>query len=181
MNFKSIPFIKPLVFFLVSFLAFAGFPFGFSKNAVAEVGKGDIVGVVFQGVVFQMGAEEVEITWPRVLQQYRPVVGAEVKAINTETGETYISNKTDKYGIYKIEGIPVGEYNIGVSTDDGDFISNIVVKVEPNKQTAVPLMLKKKEGVGILGIVIPIASGAALGYLVYKVYASPCIPCPPGS
>ena len=173
MNLKSLPFIKPLVFFLVFFLAFAGISFGFTKNAIAEVGKGDIVGVVFQKLS-STGEEEVEVIWPRILQQYRPVGGAEVKVINTETGETYLSDKTDKYGIYKIEGIPAGEYKIVVTTEERDYISDIVIKVVANKQTAVPLMLKPT--MGLFGILIPIGSGAALGYLIYRVYASPSTP-----
>ena len=174
MNFKRLAYIKPLVFFLVTFLALASFPFGFPKNAVAEVEKGDIVGVVFQKLS-ATGEEEVKVIWPTILQQYRPVVGAEVNVINTDTGETYISNKTDKYGIYKIEGIPAGEYKIVVKTEEKDYISDKVVKIVANEQTAVPLMLKPTQG--LFGILIPIiGSGAALGYLMYRVYASPFRP-----
>jgi len=169
MNFKSLPFINPLVFFLVSFLAFAGFPFGFSKSVVAEDANGSIVGVVFQNDVMT------------------PVVGAEVKAINNETGEIYISYKTDKYGIYKIEVLPVGEYNIGLSTEEGDFISDIVVKVEPNTPTPAPLMVKQTQDVKkvnpkkkwykrTVGMLILVGSGAALGYVIYKAVASPSEP-----
>jgi len=176
MNFKSLLFVKPLVFFLVSFLAFAGFPFGFPKNAVAEVEKGDIVGVVFQKEkISLMGAEEVRAIWPTILQQYRPMAEAEVKVINTETGETYISNKSDKYGIYKIEGIPAGEYKIVVTIEERDYVSDIVVKVEPNKQIPLPLMLITTKAAGIL-MVILLGSGASLGYLIYRVYASPATP-----
>lgn len=185
MNFKSLPFVKPLVFFLVSFLVFAGFPFGFSKNVAAEVEKGSIVGVVFQKEDISVKpGEEVQATWPRLFYPYRPVVGAEVKAISAETGEVFISYKTDKYGIYRIEGLPPGEYNIGVSTEEGDFISDIVVKVEPNKLAPVPLMLKttkvaekikpkKKWYKRPIGILLLAGSGVALGYVIYKAVASP--------
>lgn len=169
MDFKSSLFVKPLVFFLVSFLVFAGFPLGFSKNVSAEVENGSIVGVVFQNDVMT------------------PVVGVEVKAINNETGEIYISYKTDKYGIYKIEGLPAGEYNIGVSKEEGDFISDIVVKVESNKPAPVPLMLKstkvaeknapkKKWYKRPIGILLLLGSGIALGYGIYKAVASPSEP-----
>lgn len=173
MHFKSLAFSKLLVFFLVFFLAFAGFTFSFPKNSVAEVEKGDIVGVVFQKLS-SSGSEEVTVIWPTILQQYRPIEGAEVKAINTETDETYISNKTDKYGIYKIEGIPTGEYKIVVIKEEKDYVSDKVFKVVANKQTAVPLMLKQTQG--LFGILIPISSGVALGYLMYRVYASPFTP-----
>ncbi|MDH5405680.1 MAG: carboxypeptidase-like regulatory domain-containing protein [Candidatus Aminicenantes bacterium] len=169
MHFKSLAFSKLLVFFL----AFAGFALSFPKNSVAEVEKGDIVGVVFQKLS-STGEEEVKVIWPTILQQYRPVEGAEVKAINNGTGETFFSSKTDKYGIYKIEGIPAGEYKIVVITEKKDYVSDKVLTVVANKQTAVPLMLKQTQG--LFGLLIPIGSGAALGYLMYKVYASPVTP-----
>ncbi|TKJ34746.1 hypothetical protein CEE39_02155 [bacterium (candidate division B38) B3_B38] len=188
MNFKSLHFVKPLVFFLVSFLAFAGFPSGFCKDVAAEDENGSIVGVVFQKEdISPKVEEEVKSIWPRILYPYSPVVGAEVKAINSKTGEVYISYKTDKYGIYKIEGIPAGEYNIGVSTEEGDFVSDIVVKVEPNKATPVPLLLKsakvveetkekKKWYKTPIGIALLLAAGVGLGYAMYTVVASPAAP-----
>ncbi|MFB0560323.1 MAG: carboxypeptidase-like regulatory domain-containing protein [Candidatus Lokiarchaeia archaeon] len=188
MDFKSSLFVKPLVFFLVSFLVFAGFPFGSSTNLQAQDEKGSIIGVVFQKEeISAEPGEDVQVTWPRIFYPYRPVAGAEVKAINNDTGEVFISYKTDKYGVYKIEGLPPGEYNIGVSTEEGDFISDIVVKVEPNKPAPVPLMLKstkvaekiapkKKWYKRPIGILILLGSGVALGYGIYKAVASPSEP-----
>ena len=176
MNFKSLPFVKPLVLFLVSFLAFAGFPFGFSTNVAADVETGAIVGVVYQReVISPKPGEEVKAIWPRIIDPYQPVVGAEVKAINTETDEIYISSKTDKYGIYRIENLPAGEYKILITIEEKDIVSDIVVKVEPNRQIPLPLMMIKTKAAGIF-MVILVGSAAVLGYLIGKAICSPCKP-----
>ena len=174
MNFKSLPFVKPLVFFLVSFLVFAGFSFGFSTNVAADVETGAIVGVVYQReVISPKPGEEVKAIWPKIIDPYQPMVGVEVKAINTETGETYISSKTDKYGIFMIEDLPAGEYKILVIIEDKEITSDIVVKVEPNKQIPLPLLITKKAA-GIF--ILLVGSAAALGYIIYKAVASPAKP-----
>ncbi len=173
---KRLPFIKPLVFFLVSFLAFAGFPLDFSTNVEADVKTGSIVGVVFQsGDIIAKDTDEVLTKWPNIANPFYAVEGAEVKAINTETGEIYISSKTDKYGIYRIEGLPAGEYKILISIEEEDITSDIVVKVEPNKQIPLPLMLVKTKAAGIF-MVILVGSAAVLGYLIGKAICSPCEP-----
>ncbi|MDH5406798.1 MAG: carboxypeptidase-like regulatory domain-containing protein [Candidatus Aminicenantes bacterium] len=174
MDFKSSLLVKPLVFFLVSFLVLAGFPFGSSTNLRAQDEKGSIVGVVYQReVISPKPGEEVKAIWPRIINPYQPIVGAEVKAINTETGETYISSKTDKYGIFMIEDLPAGEYKILVITEDKEITSDIVVKVEPNKQIPLPLLITKRAA-GIF--ILLVGSAAALGYVIYKAVASPSEP-----
>jgi len=176
MNFKSLHFVKPLVFFLVSFLVFAGFPFASSTNLQAQDEKGSIVGVVFQREdISAKDADEVLAKWPNIANPFYAVEGAEVKAINTETGEIYISSKTDKYGIYRIENLPAGEYKILISIEEEDITSDIVVKVEPNKQIPLPLMLIKTKAAGIF-MVILVGSAAALGYLIGKAICSPAKP-----
>ncbi|MDH5405998.1 MAG: carboxypeptidase-like regulatory domain-containing protein [Candidatus Aminicenantes bacterium] len=173
---KRLPFVKPLVLFLVSFLAFAGFPFDFSTNVEAEVKKGSIVGVVFQSEdISAKDGAEVLTKWPSIANPFYAVEGAEVKAINTETGEIYFSSKTDKYGIYRIENLPAGEYKILISIEEEDITSDIVVKVEPNKQIPLPLMLIKTKTAGIF-MVILVGSAAVLGYLIGKAICSPCEP-----
>lgn len=177
MSFKSLPFVKPLVFFLVSFLAFAGFPFDFSTNVEAEVKKGSIVGVVFESKdISAKDADEILTKWPNIANPFYAVEGAEVKAINTETGEIYISSNTDKYGIYRIENLPAGEYKILISIEEEEITSDIVVKVEPNMQIPLPLMLIKTKAAGIFIMVILFGSGVALGYLIGKAICSPCKP-----
>ena len=176
MSFKNLPFAKPLVFFLVSFMAFAGFPFDFSTNVEAEVKKGSIVGVVFESKdISAKDADEILTKWPNIANPFYALEGAEVKAINTETGEIYISSKTDKYGIYRIEGLPAGEYKILISIEEEDITSDIVVKVEPNKQIPLPLMLVKTKAAGIF-MVILVGSAAVLSYLICEAICSPCEP-----
>ena len=71
-------------------------------NAEA-VGKGNLIGFVY---------DKDEIT---------PLEGAIFKLKNISSGVIYKSNKTDKLGAFKIEGIDEGLYVASISLKEGDF------------------------------------------------------------
>ncbi len=98
----------------------------FSPNLLAEQtnGKGNLIGKIY--------AKDGVTT----------VVGAVVKIKKTITVKVYESSKTDKRGIFKIEGIEEGLYSVGIITDEGEFYIESLIGVKANKTTLITLVLR---------------------------------------
>ncbi len=112
-----------------------------------------------------------------------PIKGAVVKLYDPVTEKFYSSRPTDEYGLYAINNVPVGEYNIVVITKEGDIQSDMMVTVRADLPTPLSLSLKpdkvspedpdkkKKKRRWLAVIIIGAAAGA--GYGIYKAVASP--------
>jgi len=112
-----------------------------------------------------------------------PVENAIVKIKNISTGKEYMSNPTDKTGLYKIESVAEGRYILGVTTPQGDFnfefelfikareIAKLSLALKPGIAAAIAVPAKAavpffKTPVGIATIVV--VSGLAI-YGGYKL------------
>ena len=71
-----------------------------------------------------------------------PLEGAVVKAKNIYTGTSYESQKSEKQGVFKIDGIEEGLYIVGVSTAEGDFNVDNLIGVRANETGKITLALK---------------------------------------
>lgn len=116
-----------------------------------------------------------------------PLEGAVVNLRNVSTGAVNESSKTDKLGIFKIEGIDEGLYVVGLSLKEGDFNVENLIGIKANETAKVSIALKaqakeeektpkgaKKGGIGKffaspIGIAIIIAASAAIVYGVVTV------------
>ena len=89
-----------------------------------ETGKGNMIGFVYQK------------------DGTAPIEGAVVKLRNVATGTGYESAKSDKLGIFKVEGVEEGLYLVGVSTEEGDFNVNNLIGIRGNETAKVSFALK---------------------------------------
>ena len=101
----------------------------FSPAAAEASDKGNIVGFLYG----QDGSS--------------PLEGGVVKLRNLMSGATYLSTRSDSYGIFRVEGVDSGFYTYGVLTGQGDFnAENIVgLKVNPNETAKVLIALSAYE------------------------------------
>jgi hypothetical protein len=164
MNLQQKIYVKPLA----TFLSIATLLMAVSISPISALpGNGSVVGMVF--------AENFST----------PIVGAVVKLYDPKTEKFYSGRPTDEYGLYAINNVPVGEYNVVVSTKKGDFPSDMMVVVRADLPTPLSLSLKpgkkapdnpekkKKWYKRPLGILIIIGAAAGAGYGIYKAVASP--------
>jgi len=121
MNLKEKVYLKSLSSILPFAVLFATLPF---HQISAATNTGSVVGVVF--------AEEFST----------PVEGVVVKIYDTKKEKFYSNQLTDKYEPYAINNVPVGDYNVVVSTKEGDFITDMMVNVRADLPTSLSLSLK---------------------------------------
>lgn len=95
--------------------------------AAKPIGKGNLVGFVY-------GEDETT-----------PVEGAVVKMRNISTGSNYESNKSNKLGVFKLEGIDEGLYVVGISSKKGDFNVPNLIGIKANETAKVSLALKPQK------------------------------------
>jgi hypothetical protein len=76
-----------------------------------------------------------------------PLEGGVVKLKNLMSGATYLSTRSDSYGIFRVEGVDSGFYTYGVLTGQGDFnAENIVgLKVNPSETAKLSIALSAYE------------------------------------
>lgn len=115
-----------------------------------------------------------------------PLEGAFVNLRNVSTGAVHESSKTDKLGIFKIEGIDEGLYVIGLSLKEGDFNVENLIGIKANETAKVSIALKPqakqeektlkgaKDGIwkffaSPIGIAVIIVASAAIVYGVVKL------------
>lgn len=135
-----------------------------------SVGKGNLVGFIYG---------EDGIT---------PEEGAVVKARNISTGSDYESKKSDKQGLFMLEGIDEGLYVVGISSKEGDFNVQNLIGIKADETAKVSLALKPQQAEkvkagkrGVLkkslltffrspvGIATIIAASAAIMYVIVKL------------
>jgi hypothetical protein len=133
-----------------------------------ETGKGNMIGFVYQK------------------DGTAPIEGAVVKLRNVATGTGYESAKSDKLGIFKVEGVEEGLYLVGVSTEEGDFNVNNLIGIRGNETAKVSFALKPAEGgeeakpkakpgglakffLSPVGIAVVVAASAVIIYGVVKL------------
>lgn len=133
-----------------------------------EIGKGNIIGFVFQK------------------DGTTPVEGAVVKLRNVATGTGYESTQSDKLGIFKVEDVAEGLYLVGVSTEEGDFNVSNLIGIISNETAKVSFALKNSQGseeakpeskpgglakffLSPIGIALVVAASAAIIYGVVKL------------
>jgi len=165
MHFKQKGYIEPLAIIL----SFALLYVSFQQTAVAQQ-TGSVVGMVVTG------------------DYSSPIKGAIVKLYDPKTGKFYTSSQTDENGNYSLKNVPVGDYNVVVTTKDGDFPCDLMVGVRAGIPTSLILALQpgRKPLVAGLegakwfqkwwGTALMLSSAAGIGYGIYKVYCSPCVP-----
>jgi len=71
-----------------------------------------------------------------------PLEGAVVEIRNVSTGAVHESSKTDKLGIFKIEGIDRGLYVVGLSLKEGDFNVENLIGIRAGETGKVSIALK---------------------------------------
>jgi len=71
--------------------------------------------------------------------------GARVFAYHLDTGVVFSAPPTDERGRYRIEGLPIGWFDLYVETPDGLFAANQVVNMPPRGELDVSLALTKFE------------------------------------
>jgi len=106
-------------------LSFLVLTFSGILNA-AETAKGNIIGFVY---------DKDETT---------PLEGAVVQFKNLSNDRLFASSRSDKYGIFKLEGIESGVYLYGVETAQGNFDSEgfVAVKIGANETAKMAISLK---------------------------------------
>jgi len=162
MNLQQKIYVKPLASFLSVVLVLVMVPY---HQISADPNTGTIVGMVV--------AEDFST----------PIKGAVVKVYDPKTEKFYSSRPTDEYGLYAINNVPAGNYNIVVSTKEGDVKSDMMVKVRAELPTPLSLSLKpdkaaqedpeKKKKKRRWFVLIIIGAAAGIGYGIYKAVASP--------
>ena len=72
-----------------------------------------------------------------------PLEGATVKFKNLSSGTVFDSSKTDKYGIFKVQGVEKGVYTYGIVTPEGNFnAENLVgLKIGENETAKLSIAL----------------------------------------
>jgi hypothetical protein len=75
------------------------------------------------------------------------LVGAQVAAINVETGRRYLSARTGDNGAYEITGMPPGTYDIAIDTkDDNVYVTDSLVDLSEKQHLTLSFALKPKGG-----------------------------------
>jgi hypothetical protein len=70
-----------------------------------------------------------------------PITGAVVMMKNVTTGAVLESAKSDALGVFRVEGLGVGIYAVGVSSDQGSFNSGDFVGITPNETAKISIVL----------------------------------------
>ena len=70
-----------------------------------------------------------------------PITGAVVKLKNISSGAVYVSNETDRTGVFRIDSLSKGIYTYGITTPTGDFNSNELIGILPNDTTKISIAL----------------------------------------
>jgi hypothetical protein len=134
------------------------------------VGKGNLIGFVY----------EKDAT--------TPLEGAIVKLKSISSGITYESSKTDKLGVFKLEGINEGLYIAGISSKEGDFNVESFIGITADETAKVSFALKPqakgetakkpktKKGIDLaklftspVGLAIIVAASVAIVYTVVSL------------
>lgn len=118
------------------------------------------------------------------MDETTPLEGAIIKLKNVSSGTIYESNKSDKLGIFKIEGIDQGLYICGVSVEEKNFNVANIIGIKAGETAKVSFSLKPITAVkdanyfaaGFLafflspiGIAVIVAATAAIIYGVVKL------------
>jgi hypothetical protein len=76
-----------------------------------------------------------------------PLAGGIVKLKNLMSGATFVSTKSDPYGIFRLEGVDSGFYTYGVLTGQGDFNADsaIGLRINPNETAKISIALSAYE------------------------------------
>jgi Carboxypeptidase regulatory-like domain len=82
-------------------------------------GKGAIHGVLYQA------------------DEKTKLAGAQVAVINVKTGEHYVSNVTTDNGVYEVEGLPEGTYDIVVQAAGEIYVAENLLDLERNQRQSV--------------------------------------------
>ena len=70
-----------------------------------------------------------------------PVLGAVVKLKNISSGAIYVSNETDRAGVFRVDSLSKGIYTYGITTPNGDFNSNELIGILANETTKISIAL----------------------------------------
>jgi hypothetical protein len=75
------------------------------------------------------------------------LAGAEVAAINVNTGRRYLSARTGENGAYEIAGIPPGTYDIAIDTkDENVYVTDSLIDLNEKQHLTLSFALKPKGG-----------------------------------
>lgn len=108
------------------FLVFAALLFQFSGTLPLRsqsIERGNLVGFVFDK------------------DGTTPIAAAVVKLKNISSGAIYVSNETDRAGVFRIDGLAKGIYTYGITAAAGDFNSNELIGILANETTKVSIAL----------------------------------------
>jgi len=76
-----------------------------------------------------------------------PVPGAVVNLKNISSGAVYVSNETDRTGVFRVDGLSKGIYTYGITTPGGDFNSNELIGILANETTKISIALNTYDSV----------------------------------
>lgn len=76
-----------------------------------------------------------------------PLEGGVVKLKNLMSGATYLSSRSDAYGIFRVQDVESGFYTYGVLTGQGDFNADDIVglRINPNETAKISIALSAYE------------------------------------
>lgn len=75
------------------------------------------------------------------------LVGAQIAAINVNTGRRYLSARTGENGAYEIAGIPPGTYDLAIDTkDENIYVTDSLIDLNEKQHLTLSFALKPKGG-----------------------------------
>jgi hypothetical protein len=87
-----------------------------------------------------------------------PLEGGIIKLKNLMSGATFLSTKSDSFGIFRLEGVDSGFYTYGVLTGQGDFNASDIVglRINANETAKISIALSayEKEVASAVGDII---------------------------
>jgi len=168
---KSLKLKSVFSLLIFSFLMFYS-PYLINGKAV---GKGNLIGFVYDK------------------DGTTPLEGAIVKLKNVSMGSIYESSKTDKIGVFKLEGIDEGLYVVGISSKEGYFNVESFIGIRANETAKVSFALKsqtkgekannpkKKKGIDLarfftspIGLAVIVAASSAVVYGTVRATKEEC-------
>jgi len=75
----------------------------------------------------------------------RPVEGAVVRALDVASGRSWQSPASGADGAYRLEGLPAGQFALGVETKAGVFLSDGMVGLTPGQQRRLSFSLRAEK------------------------------------
>jgi len=121
--FKSVRLKSVSLILIFSFILFHS-PYLLTGQTEQIKGKGNLIGKIYA----KDGVTAIE--------------GALAKIKNVTTTKVYESSKTNKLGIFKIEGVEEGLYSVGIVTDEGEFNIESFIGIKANKTTTITLVVR---------------------------------------